>query len=112
MAEEEKTSIQSISDLLGKSKQQSAYLITLSTKSAAALGKMYKLEKPETVLGRSSEAELQIEEDGISSKHAKVVRAPNGQFQVMDLGSTNGTYLNGNKINIAALADGDKIQIG
>jgi two-component system cell cycle response regulator len=33
-------------------------------------------------------------------------------FQLVDLGSTNGTYLNGIKVNVATLQDGDKIQIG
>jgi len=112
MAEEEKTLVHSIHDLLGKSKQQTAYLIVLSTKSAGTIGRMYKLDRPEIVLGRSSEASLQIEDDGISRKHAKVGVDPNGRHQVVDLGSTNGTYLNGARISVAALSDGDKIQIG
>jgi diguanylate cyclase (GGDEF)-like protein len=38
--------------------------------------------------------------------------APNGAYQLVDLGSTNGTFLNGIKVNVATLQDGDKIQIG
>jgi two-component system, cell cycle response regulator len=109
---EEKTSVYSINELVGKAEAQSAYLIVISAKSAAGIGRMHKLERAEVVLGRSSEAHFQVEDDGISRKHAKVVRGPNGNFQVVDLGSTNGTYLNGAKIQVAALADGDKIQIG
>ena len=60
-------------DLLGKAKQQSAYLIVISAKSAAGIGRMHKLERAEVVLGRSSEAQFQVEDDGISRKHAKVV---------------------------------------
>jgi two-component system cell cycle response regulator len=112
MSEEEKTVVHSIADLLGKSRQQNAYLIVLSAKTAATIGRMYKLDKPETVLGRSAEAALQIEDDGISRKHAKVALGPDGKFQVVDLGSTNGTYLNGARTSVAPLADGDKIQIG
>ncbi len=109
---EEKTSVYSINELVGKAEAQGAYLIVISAKSAASIGRMHKLEKAEVVLGRSSEAHFQVEDDGISRKHAKVVRGPNGNFQVVDLGSTNGTYLNGAKVQISALADGDKIQIG
>jgi diguanylate cyclase (GGDEF)-like protein len=73
---------------------------------------MFKLDRSETVLGRSSEAQFQVEDDGISRKHAKVVALGDGRFQLVDLGSTNGTYLNGLRVNTAPLYDGDKIQIG
>ncbi|XXF80226.1 GGDEF domain-containing protein [Myxococcaceae bacterium GXIMD 01537] len=109
---EEKTSVHSISDLLGSAQQQSAYLIVISAKSAAGIGRMHKLDRSETVLGRSAEAQFQVEDDGISRKHAKVVSLGDGRFQLVDLGSTNGTYLNGLKVSAAPLYDGDKIQIG
>jgi diguanylate cyclase (GGDEF)-like protein len=109
---EEKTSVHSIADLLGEARQANAYLIQISAKSAAGIGRMLKLEKAEVVMGRSTEAQLQVEDDGISRKHAKVILGPNGHFQLVDLGSTNGTFLNGIKINVATLQDGDKIQIG
>ncbi|MBF5042691.1 GGDEF domain-containing protein [Aggregicoccus sp. 17bor-14] len=111
---EEKTSVQSFSDLLGPAApaRQSAYLIVLSAKSAAGIGRMHKLEGPETLLGRSSEAGFQVEDDGISRKHAKVVGGGEGRFQLVDLGSTNGTYLNGLRVSTAQLCDGDRIQIG
>jgi two-component system, cell cycle response regulator len=109
---EEKTSVHSIHDLLGKARQQNAYLIVISAKSAAGIGRMQKLEKTEVVLGRSTEAQMQVEDDGISRKHAKVMLGPNGHFQLVDLGSTNGTFLNGIRVNVATLQDGDKIQIG
>ena len=110
---EDKTSVHSIADLLGKAKQtQNAYLIVISAKSQATVGKMVKLDKPETIMGRSQDAQVQVEDDGVSRKHCKVIPAPNGGFQLMDLGSTNGTYLNGNKVSVAALQDGDKIQVG
>jgi two-component system, cell cycle response regulator len=109
---EEKTSVQSVADLLGKARQQNAYLIVISAKSAATIGNMLKLDRPEIVLGRSSDAALQVEDDGISRKHAKLMLGPNGLYQLVDLGSTNGTFLNGIRVNIATLQDGDKIQIG
>ncbi|MGQ0504777.1 MAG: diguanylate cyclase [Myxococcaceae bacterium] len=109
---EEKTSIYSIPGVTGKPEAQSAYLIVLAAKSAAGIGRMHKLETAEVVLGRSAEAHFQVEDDGISRKHAKIVRGASGGYQVVDLGSTNGTYLNGNKVDMASLNDGDKIQIG
>jgi diguanylate cyclase (GGDEF)-like protein len=109
---EEKTSVHRIEDLLGHAQQQSAYLIVISAKSAASIGRMFKLDRSETVLGRSSEAQCQVEDDGISRKHAKVVAIGDGRFQLVDLGSTNGTFHNGLKVSSAPLHDGDKIQIG
>jgi diguanylate cyclase (GGDEF)-like protein len=110
---EEKTSVHSIAELLGnKGKTQHAYLIVISAKSPALVGKMYKLERTETVVGRSLDSELQVEDDGISRKHAKLMMSASGDFQVVDLGSTNGTFLNGVRVDIAPLRDGDKLQVG
>src|SRR5512140_1105511 len=109
---EEKTSVHSIQDLLQHSRQHNAYLIVISAKAAAGVGRMFKLDKPEVVMGRSADAAFQVEDDGISRKHAKVVMGATGHFQLVDLGSTNGTYLNGNRVSVAELTDGDKIQIG
>ena len=112
MSEEEKTSVHQIGDLLSQTRKQSAYLIVISAKSAAGVGRMYKLDRPETVMGRSADAHLQVEDDGISRKHAKLLLGPDGTFQLLDLGSTNGTFLNGQRIAVSRLEDGDKIQIG
>jgi two-component system cell cycle response regulator len=111
---EEKTAVHSIQDLMGAAKpQHSAYLIMISAKSAALVGKMTKLGEGELVLGRSPDAGLQVEDDGVSRRHCKLVMSPNGlAFQLVDLGSTNGTYLNGLKVDVATLQDGDKIQVG
>jgi diguanylate cyclase (GGDEF)-like protein len=110
---EDKTAVHKISDLLGDARRvNNAYLIVISSKTAATIGKMLKLDKGEFVMGRAPDTQLQVEDDGISRKHCKISMAPNGHFQLVDLGSTNGTFLNGIKVNVATLQDGDKIQIG
>ncbi len=73
---------------------------------------MHRIDRPELVIGRSTDANLQIDDDGISRKHAKLVRGASGQYSVLDLGSTNGTFLNGIKVDVAEVHDGDKIQLG
>jgi diguanylate cyclase (GGDEF)-like protein len=109
---EDKTSVYSVPDLLDNEHGQSAFLIMISAKSAAGIGRMHKLDKSEVILGRSAECQFQVDDDGISRRHAKVCPGPDGKFQVVDLGSTNGTYVNGARVDVHALSDGDKIQIG
>ena len=112
MSEEDKTSVHVIGDLLQAGRKQSAYLIVISAKSAAGVGKMFKLDRPELVIGRAVECALQIEDDGVSRRHAKLVVGPDGSYQLVDLASTNGTFLNGAKVDQSRLEDGDKIQVG
>jgi two-component system, cell cycle response regulator len=64
------------------------------------------------MIGRSSECHLTLGEDqAVSRQHAYVERRPDG-FVVVDLGSTNGTYVNDEPINDRKLATGDLIRIG
>src|SRR5215813_1067488 len=110
---EDKTSVYSVPELLDNESGQSAFLIVISAKSTAGIGRMHKLDKAqEVILGRSTECQLQVDDDGISRRHARVGIDQNGQFRVVDLGSTNGTYVNGVRVDAVVLKDGDKIQIG
>ena len=114
---EDKTSVYSVPDLLDSEHGQSAFLIMISAKSAAGIGRMHKLEKSEVVLGRSSECQFQVDDDGISRRHAKVCLAPDGKFQVVDLGSTNGVVLNDSDQPIAPnvavpIKGGDRLYLG
>lgn len=112
--EDEKTNVHTMGELLAQARtgSQNAYLIVLTTRLQAGIGTMHRLDRPEMVIGRSVDASIQIDDDGISRKHAKLVRLPNGHYQVVDLGSTNGTFLNGIRIDLAVVQDGDKIQLG
>ncbi|HET9753048.1 MAG TPA: DUF4388 domain-containing protein [Myxococcales bacterium] len=65
----------------------------------------------EVVIGRSSELDLVLIEDMVSRKHARLTLQP-GQITISDLGSTNGTFVNGEKVQRARLKEGDRILIG
>jgi len=69
-----------------------------------------KMEK-QIVIGRSSELDMVLVEDMVSRKHAKITVA-GGKITIEDLGSTNGTFVNGEKIKQARLKEGDRILIG
>jgi len=65
----------------------------------------------ELVIGRSSDLDLVLIEDMVSRKHARISMQP-GQVTISDLGSTNGTFVNGEKVKRARLKEGDRILIG
>jgi PAS domain S-box-containing protein len=89
-----------------------ACLILISTAMPASIGKTFRLQPGEHVLGRGSEVEIRIDDHGVSRRHARIIRTPDGTCHVTDLGSTNGTYLNGVSIASAELREGDRLQIG
>ncbi len=70
-----------------------------------------KAEK-QIVIGRSSELDMVLVEDMVSRKHARIVVNGTGQISIEDLGSTNGTFVNGEKVKQATLKEGDRILIG
>ena len=65
----------------------------------------------EIVIGRSSDLDMVLVEDMVSRKHAKISTI-GGQIVIQDLGSTNGTFVNGEKIKKVRLKEGDRILIG
>jgi pSer/pThr/pTyr-binding forkhead associated (FHA) protein len=71
----------------------------------------FLLSREEVILGRSSEADIQVDSTELSRKHL-ALRREHGQYTVFDLGSRNGVYLNGVKIHSAVLHEGDNLQLG
>ena len=65
----------------------------------------------EIVIGRSSELDMVLVEDMVSRRHAKIT-VSNGEIVLHDLGSTNGSFVNGEKIKRATLNEGDRVLIG
>ncbi|HJZ83784.1 MAG TPA: DUF4388 domain-containing protein [Polyangia bacterium] len=65
----------------------------------------------EIIIGRSSDLDMVLVEDMVSRKHAKISTQA-GQITIQDLGSTNGTFVNGEKIKRVRLKEGDRILIG
>lgn len=68
-------------------------------------------EQAEFVIGRSADVELTLAEEMVSRRHARLVAA-GGELMIADLGSTNGTFVNGEKVAEAPLHEGDRILIG
>ena len=75
------------------------------------VGKVFSLESAELKLGRHATSDILLEDDGVSRRHARIVREGD-RYVLEDLGSANGTFLRGQKIERAALSDGDTFQLG
>jgi diguanylate cyclase (GGDEF)-like protein len=94
----------------GKEAHEEPYLIVLAGGPA---GMMYKLRSDAAmVIGRGLEADIRLEDEGVSRQHVKVTGSCDGNPILEDLGSSNGTFINGARIQRQELRDGDKIQIG
>jgi hypothetical protein len=74
-------------------------------------GKRYPLTKSRTIIGRGSEADITVDDPGTSRKHVEILW-DGSRGQVNDLGSTNGSKLNGEPLKSAPLAPDSVIDIG
>lgn len=78
-------------------------------------GMKHPLEPPGVVIGRGSEADLRVSDPGVSRRHIEIRVRPDEDdvvVTVVDLGSTNGTRVNGKRVQHATLDDGARIEIG
>jgi hypothetical protein len=78
-------------------------------------GMRHPLTPPGVVIGRGNEAELRIDDPGISRRHAQISLTESEEGTVVtvkDLGSTNGVILNGHKVESSQVTDGSEIRLG
>ena len=85
-----------------------AELVTIERGRA---GSVHPLSRDRTIIGRLAESDVVVADPGVSRRHAEV-RRENGRFVISDLGSTNGTLVNGASIGERTLEQGDRISIG
>lgn len=74
-------------------------------------GRRIVIETPITI-GRAPDTGLFLDDVTVSRHHAELDRAGDGSWTLRDLGSLNGTYVNRQRVDSAALAGGDEVQIG
>jgi diguanylate cyclase (GGDEF)-like protein len=75
------------------------------------MGRRIPLSAEPLTIGRASKCEVQIDHDSASRQHARITLA-NANYQIEDLGSTNGTYVNDALVDITMLRDGDQVKVG
>jgi hypothetical protein len=93
----------------GRSTAAGREMVVVRSESMA--GRRYPLGKPQ-VIGRSAEADIVVD-DGYASEFHFRIGIQDGEVVVHDLGSTNGTYVNGRRVTApTGLGRGDSVQIG
>jgi diguanylate cyclase (GGDEF)-like protein len=75
------------------------------------MGRRIPLSTEPLTIGRAAKCEVQIDHDSASRQHARITLA-NANYQIEDLGSTNGTYVNDALVDTTVLRDGDQVKVG
>ncbi len=84
----------------------------LKVLAGASAGVMLPLTTGSTTIGRSDSADLTLTDDGISRRHAKIAISEDDIANLIDLDSTNGTFVNGTRVDMVILREGDRVQVG
>lgn len=94
-----------------KEQKVDAKIPCLVVLEGTGVGEIFKIEKSLVVIGRDAKCDIRIWEEGISRQHAKIEKQQN-VFIISDMGSTNGTFVNGEQLPQTIIHEGDKIRIG
>ena len=83
----------------------------LVVKRGPNAGSRFLLDQPTTSAGRHPDSDIFLDDVTVSRRHAEF-RQDDDDFQVVDVGSLNGTYVNREPVDSAVLGNGDEVQIG
>ena len=83
----------------------------LVVKRGPNAGSRFLLDQSSTSAGRHPDSDIFLDDVTVSRRHAEF-RMETGEFQVVDVGSLNGTYVNREPVDTATLTSGDEVQIG
>ena len=86
-------------------------MATLLVIHGADPGRRYQLDQPVLRIGRDSSNPIRVSDNEISRQHAEI-RSEQNEYKIVDLNSSNGTYVNGRRVTEAKLSSGDRIQVG
>ncbi|MFT4564006.1 MAG: two-component system cell cycle response regulator [Gammaproteobacteria bacterium] len=95
--------------LLDEPAKRNAYLTVLN---GAAVGRTYRLGPGRLIVGRASDCDVVLDDDGVSRRHALFIASADGKVILEDLGSTNGTGVDGQKQNVFELQGGERLRFG
>jgi pSer/pThr/pTyr-binding forkhead associated (FHA) protein len=81
-------------------------------KRGPTAGSTFLLDADVTSAGRNPDSDVFLDDVTVSRKHAVLERRADGSWFVRDVGSLNGTYVNGEQVDETKLASGDEVQVG
>jgi predicted Zn finger-like uncharacterized protein len=84
---------------------------SLAVIMGANAGQIYTVTKPRTVLGRGTESDIQLQDSEVSRKHA-MLEIRGDEAMVVDMGSTNGTYVDGVRVQKASIFSNQEFSLG
>lgn len=97
---------------MGRTLRSQNLKLALRSDSGLGIGMVYPLTNKRNVLGRSVDVDVPVEDSKVSRNHASI-DLQNGFHYLVDLGSTNGTYLNGKRLATSKrISLGDRIRVG
>lgn len=85
---------------------------TLTVLTGFSAGQVYALDGMEHVIGRGTEADIWVEDGGVSRRHARIKCRSDGRYFIEDLGSTNGTFVGTARVDVSEIRPGDRLQVG
>ena len=88
------------------------YLIKLRLSLMGRPVRNYTFEKPVISVGRDPGADVYVDNPGVSRDHFRLERTENGEYQVVDLGSANGTFVNDQMVNASVVHNNDVVRFG
>jgi pSer/pThr/pTyr-binding forkhead associated (FHA) protein len=83
----------------------------LVVKRGPNAGSRFQLDRSATSMGRHPNSDVYLDDITVSRRHAEL-KWDNDELQIVDMGSLNGTYVNGHPVQAAVLVNGDEVQIG
>ena len=107
MSDPEKTTITLAPNLDG-----ALTVVSLCVVAGTDVGRVFRLHRGESTIGRGEGADIRVEDEGVSRHHAKIEVHPGERPRIVDLGSTNGTFVNAERVAARPLREGDHIQVG
>lgn len=88
-------------------------LAWLIVKEGHRRGQIYQLKENETLLGTDTNCDIAVSDEAVSRLHAKVRTTKDGELQITDFDSTNGTFVNGQRISATTvIQENDEIRVG
>lgn len=85
---------------------------TLTVLTGINAGQVFALDGTDHVIGRGTDADVWVEDSGVSRRHARVTCRADGRYVVEDLASTNGTFVGARRVEASELRPGDRLQLG